>query len=191
MAVTNGQSALSGSTPSDYLATRGQQLDARIASRYTILRSSEANRGTLAKIVRCVLNFFQNLLPNYTLRWQMHMGAEHISPASVPSESTSRTLAYLKNTQDIPPRLIAEFEFAHTIQRLRENPFYSKRIIQDQVRERVQGLKPPDPGESEGESIAIPSGIEGHAMMIRIVCTGVDESGKKHSKSSSIIPVLE
>lgn len=179
MAAAHGQSALSGSTPSDYLATRGQQLATRIASRYRALQSSEANKGTLAKIARCVANFFQNPLPIYTLRWQMHMGAEHISTGSLPSASTSRTLAYLKSTPDIPPRLIAEFEFAHTIQRLRENSLYSKRMIQDRVRERVQELKPPGPGESEGESIAIPSSIEGHAMMMRIVCTGVDTSGKK------------
>lgn len=164
------------------VATRPpSELEGRVTRRYKQLTEEFSKTQ---KWYYPILNFFRSIIRAFTShytegyekeirgKWHTHIASEHLSTGMQSHEATWNTIAFLKKMD--PPRqdLISQLEDARQIQ---ESLFQGglnavkKNVLLTQ--KRIQNI-------SVGQSLAVPSDVYGHAMMLQITRVE-DQDGKK------------
>lgn len=144
----------------------------RQASKFSRLNDKEINTGILGKIRQ----FLGKILYNPTLKWQTHMQAEHMSRGLLNGNShhiaIAKTVEVLEEMDHPPKDLIKALNYADSFAKaqLFVDPFLEVTLIgglaggvvkANIIKNDIKNLK-------EGESLAIPSSCERHAMLLFI-----------------------
>jgi hypothetical protein len=133
-------------------------------------------RQTLGEISFFIKNIFTN-----SDAWAIDLSAEHMSQGllsgNTPSSATAATIDLCKRVEGFPSDITKALEYALSIQK--KIPFISLKLlisllsIAKHVCQDVQTLKP-------GQSIAIPSNVFQHSMIMMITCIREDGGEKKY-----------
>lgn len=148
---------------------------------YTRLKEGVGFFSSLLSRIKSIVNFiiFDRWVA-YKESLDVSLAAEHLSGGNFPLLATRNTIALLKELEPRRQDLIDQLSFAETILSSFHDSDYtnpstlvSKMV--DVTRTKIGQMK-------KGDSIAIPSNVAKHSMMMRIICTGAASNGKKTYK---------
>ena len=126
-------------------------------------KTYKPENSNLTKIIK---EFFQSIFTDIKQNWKAHLGAEHMSKGALAEGDYTRgidkTLKILKNIENPSVEIknvIKALDFAQKI----SSSSNHKNIGADAqfIQESIKKLEP-------GQSLAVPSNVKGHAMILMI-----------------------
>lgn len=139
--------------------------------KFSVLKGEVVSKGVLAKI-RSLFGYIGTKLGLFN--WEVHFSAEHMSQGAFSgnfsSSAIGSTIDLLNKMTSPPEQLVKALTYALSISKKKE--IYPSALLAHAVKKDVLAL-------DVGQSLAIPTDVQGHSMIMMVTCTRKDSGGKK------------